>query len=273
MSNLAGQFVWYELATTDIEAAKEFYASVVGWETGNASAPGSDYSLFTAGNTPVAGLTKLPADLMRAGVRPQWRGYVGVGDVDVAVSRVKQLGGTVHLPPAHAGNASRIAVIADPEMATLALIERGERGHELPKQRLLGHVGWYELLASDVERAFAFYSALFNWQKAEANATPAGTYQRFSTGTGTAGGISTKPDTSPFSFWLYYFNVVGIDAAAKRVESGGGEIFYGPDTVPGGARVVHCTDPQGAMFALIDWHVRITVGCYSPRDASNRPAR
>ena len=53
-------------------------------------------------------------------------------------------------------------------------------------------------------------------------------------------------------------------SAAKRVEASGGEIFYGPIAVPGGARVVHCRDPQGALFALIDWHVRITIGCYSP---------
>ena len=28
-----GRFLWYELATTDVEAAKAFYATVVGWDT------------------------------------------------------------------------------------------------------------------------------------------------------------------------------------------------------------------------------------------------
>jgi uncharacterized protein len=37
MVNSHGRFVWYELMTTDIEIAKAFYASVVGWGTRDAS--------------------------------------------------------------------------------------------------------------------------------------------------------------------------------------------------------------------------------------------
>ena len=52
-----GRFVWYELATTDVEAAKAFYAEVAGWGTRDASAPGMPYTLFTAGEASVAGLS------------------------------------------------------------------------------------------------------------------------------------------------------------------------------------------------------------------------
>ena len=55
MGNFDGRFVWYELATTDIEAAKAFYVSVVGWGTLDASVPGSVYSLLAAGDTPSPG--------------------------------------------------------------------------------------------------------------------------------------------------------------------------------------------------------------------------
>ncbi len=68
----------------------------------------------------------------------------------------------------------------------------------------------------------------------------------------TIGGMFTKPPTLPHPFWLYYFNVDDIEAASKRVEAGGGQILYGPMVVPGGAWIVHCTDPQGAIFALLD---------------------
>ncbi len=272
MGDSGGRFVWYELATTDVEAAKAFYAGVVGWGTGNASMPGSDYSLFSAGDTPVAGLTKLPAEAGRAGAAPQWRGYVGVGDVDDAAARVEGLGGTVYVPPADVRNASRISVIADPEMASLALIEGSERGPR-PKPGTPGHVDWHELLASGVERAFAFYSGLLGWQKTEAGAGSMDTYLQFSAGTEPLGGIYDRPGRPPMSHWLYYFNVAGIEAAAKRVESGGGQILYGPVAVQSGAWVVHCTDPQGAIFALIDRRVRISFGCYSPRDPSNGPDR
>ena len=83
-----------------------------------------------------------------------------------------------------------------------------------------------------------------------------GTYQQFSAGGETIGGMFTKPPTLPLPFWLYYFNVADIEAAAKRVEAGGGEILYGPMEVPGGAWIVHCADPQGAIFALLDRRAR-----------------
>ena len=32
MSNAPGSFIWYELMTTDANAAAKFYGSVVGWK-------------------------------------------------------------------------------------------------------------------------------------------------------------------------------------------------------------------------------------------------
>jgi hypothetical protein len=66
----------------------------------------------------------------------------------------------------------------------------------------------------------------------------------------------------PLPFWLYYFNIDDIQAATKRVEAGGGQILYGPTVVPGGARIVHCADPQGAIFALLDRRGRKTIGYF-----------
>ena len=40
-----GSFVWYELTTTDAEAAKTFYADVVGWGSRDASMPDAAYSV------------------------------------------------------------------------------------------------------------------------------------------------------------------------------------------------------------------------------------
>jgi uncharacterized protein len=252
-----GRFVWYELMTTDVETAKAFYANVVGWGTRDASTPGFAYSLFTTEDSPVAGLMTLPEGARRTDVAPQWMGYVEVGDVDAAVDRIKQLGGAVHVPPTDLPNISRFSVVADPQMATLALV-KGQNSGRAPSAELEapGRVGWHELLAADWEQAFAFYGELLGWQKADSHTGAMGTYQGFSAGGKTIGGMLTKPATLPFPFWLYYFNTDDVQAAAKRVEAGGGQILYGPTAVPGGAWIVHCTDPQGAIFALLDRRVR-----------------
>ena len=60
-----------------------------------------------------------------------------------------------------------------------------------------GRVGWHELLAADWEKAFAFYGELFGWQKADADIGAVGTYQLFSAGGQTIGGMFTKPPTVP----------------------------------------------------------------------------
>jgi predicted enzyme related to lactoylglutathione lyase len=272
MVNSHGRFVWYELMTTDMEAAKAFYASVVGWSARDAAMPGVAYSVFTAGDAPVAGLLKLPDQARKMGVAPHWIGYVGVGDVDAAATRAGQLGGAVHIPPADVPNISRFSVIADPQKAVLALIKELKPRQEQPfGPRTLGHVGWHELLAADWEKAFAFYAELFGWQKAESHVGAMGRYQQFSAGGEPIGGMFTKPPELPFPFWLYYFNVSSIEAVAQRAQAGGGQIVYGPAEVPGGSWIVHCTDPQGAIFGLLDRRMRKAVG-YFLRDALPEPA-
>jgi predicted enzyme related to lactoylglutathione lyase len=126
-------------------------------------------------------------------------------------------------------------------------------------------VGWHELLVSDLERIFTFYSELLGWRKAGNRADATGMYQLFSDGTETVGSMGTMPGFSTLPLWLYYFNVDNIDEAAKRVQANGGKILFGPLGVPDRGRLVQCADAQGAIFGLIDRRVRITVGCYSAR--------
>ena len=251
MVDYHGHFVWYELMTTDVAAAKVFYAKVVGWGTQDASTPSQGYTLFTIGRASASGLMDLPQEARKMGATPRWIGYVGVNDVDATADRIKRLGGAVHVPPTDIPDISRFSVVADPQMATLVLVKWLKPGQQRPPEPgQPGRVGWHELLAADWEEAFAFYSELFDWQKADADIVPMGTYQLFSAGGQTIGGMCTKPATVPVPFWLFYFNIGDIDAAAERVRAGGGQILEGPYEMPGGSWIARCTDPQGAMFAL-----------------------
>jgi uncharacterized protein len=293
-----GRFVWYELMTTDMEAAKAFYTAVMGWgardagdagDAGNAgdardardaSAPDTAYTLFTVEAAPVSGLMELPQDARKMGGKPTWVGYVGVNDVDAAAERIKRLGGAVYVPPTDIRDICRFSVFADPQTAMLALLQWLRPGHEQPAEPAeldaSGRVGWHELLAADWEKAFAFYGELFGWQKADAHIGEMGTYQLFSAAGQIIGGMYSKPPMAPVPFWLYYFNVGDIDAAAQRVKAGGGQILHGPFEVPGGSCIVHCTDPQGAIFALEGARRNDAIGYFeriASRDASNARGR
>ena len=252
MADSHGRFIWHELTTTDMHAATSFYAAVIGWGTRDASMAGLPSIVFTAGQAPVSGMMELPRDARKRGERPMWIGYVCVDDVDATAERIKQLGGTVHVPPQDILFASRFSIVSDPQMATFALFKWHSPGEEQPIHPLAqGRVCWNELLAADRENAWAFYSELFGWEKVDADAHSAGTYLQFSVGGHTIGGMMTKPATVPASCWLYYFSVGDIDAAVKRVTAGGGQVLRRPTEVPGGNWIAECVDPSGAIFALV----------------------
>jgi predicted enzyme related to lactoylglutathione lyase len=272
-----GQFAWYELITTDIAAAKAFYTKVMGWGALDASMPGKAYILFTAGNVPVCGMLDLPEDVTQTGAKPCWVGYVRVDDVDATADHVQRLGGAVHIAPTDIPDISRFSVFADPQTATLALVKSLSPGHAQPaKMGTPSHIGWHELLTDDVDKAWAFYAALFGWQKADTDVSTTDTYQPFSAGGPAIGGMATRPPLVPVPFWLYYFRIGDIDAAAKRVTAAGGHILDGPHEWSAGTWTAQCMDPQGVMFALEGKRAHTAVGYFErntapgPSDARGR---
>ena len=277
MVNSHGLFVWYELMTTDVKAAKAFYAKVMGWRARDVSLPDAAFALCSAGDAPVSGLMSLPEGATAMGAAPHWVGYVGVNDIDAAADIVTRRDGTVYAPPTEIPNTSRFSVFSDPQTATLGMLESiGPERMPPADMNAPGRVGWHELLATDSEKALGFYGELFDWQKADADIGALGTYQRFSAGGQTIGGILTKPPSMPDPCWLYYFNVADIDAAAQRVTAAGGQILDDLLQSPGGGWIVQCADPQGAVFALAGGRSRKVVGYFertSPRDPSDTRSR
>jgi uncharacterized protein len=242
-------FAWYELLTTDLSAAQSFYGKVVGWDVRDVSGPKFAYRLFNVGGAPVAGLMELPLDGRRKGATPRWMGYVAVEDLDGIVDRLRRLGGTVYVPPMDS-NLGRLAVVADPQTASLGLIRELKYGHPTAEPGGLGRVGWHELFATDAKAAFEFYANLLGWRKAEPITTPIESYQLFAAGERTMGGMFNKIVSAPVPFWLYYFEVADLDLAMGRVRTEGGKITRGPIELWADIWIAHCIDPQGAVFAL-----------------------
>ena len=253
MAGKQSSFVWYELMSSDVTAAKTFYTKVVGWKTQDMPMPGMTYTLVSVGDTQVGGMMTLPKDAANAGMRPCWTSYIEVDDVDGAASKVRSLDGKIYAPPADIPNVGRFAVVADPQGASFNLFKPAQPGQRNVSSEP-GQVGWHELHTNDAPKAFDFYSKMFGWLKGDAiDMGPMGTYQLFTIGGAAVGAMFNSPAAradAAARFWLYYFNVADIDAAAKRVADGGGKITHGPQQVPGGGWIVQATDPQGAAFAL-----------------------
>jgi predicted enzyme related to lactoylglutathione lyase len=260
------KFFWYELITSDQDAALDFYTRVVGWRA--TEAPGSDmsgmrYMILNAGDRGMGGVMQINDDMKAHGARPAWIGYIHAADVDARVAAVKAAGGSVQMPPTDLPGVGRIAMVADPAGAPFYLMTprppegtppmppAEPTGAVLPTTP--GLVSWHELYSAQGDRAaFDFYSGLFGWETmAEMDMGPMGTYRIFGGEGVQMGGIMNKPENVPVSAWGFYVNVDGLDAAVERVTSNGGKIVMGPMEVPGGSWVIQGIDPQGAAFALV----------------------
>ena len=122
MQNLKqhGVFSWNELMTTNVDAAKRFYREALGWELHDMGIPDMPYTIAKQNGLDVAGIMAIPPDAK--GMPPAWGSYVTVDNVEARVEKVKSLGGKLCHGPMDIPNIGRIAVITDPQGATLTMI-------------------------------------------------------------------------------------------------------------------------------------------------------
>jgi len=258
MTDTQPKFFWYELMTSDQDAAIDFYRKVVGWNADQiVSTPdGQRYTILSAGERGIGGVLQISEAMRTGGARPGWLGYVQVADTDAAAASIAEAGGAVHMPPTDIPETGRFALVADPGGAFFYVMTPTPREGEPPPEAdptSPGLVGWRELYAGDGEKAaFAFYSGQFGWETMqEMDMGPMGTYRIFGRGDEQMGGMMDKPADMPAPTWGYYFNVDGIDAAIGRITGNGGQVLMDPHEVPGGSWIVQAVDPQGAKFALV----------------------
>jgi predicted enzyme related to lactoylglutathione lyase len=254
---MADNFIWYELMTSDQDAAIAFYTAVVGWTAADQAMAdlGFRYTILSAGDRGVGGLMVLTDDMKAGGARPAWVGVIGVADTDAEAKRIVADGGAVHTGPEDIPNVGRFAVVADPGGAIYEIMTPLPREQEpAPVARMTqGFVGWHELYAvNGEEAAFAYYSAHYGWTTTDImDMGPMGKYRLFAAGGDQAGGMMDKPGDMPVGAWGFYFVVDGIDAAVERINAAGGKVLMGPHQVPDSSWIVQGMDPQGAHFALV----------------------
>ncbi|MCB2061186.1 MAG: VOC family protein [Novosphingobium sp.] len=260
MGNPAGSFIWYELMTTDPDAAQDFYGKVVGWQIVGTPEPDAavDYRhIIRSDGSSNGGVLKLTDDMCAGGARPCWMGYLYVEDVDAAVDVIVADGGKMLLP-AFDLEVGRIAMMADPQGVPIYIMTPiPPAGVEDPTSDVydrfeVQHVSWNELYSPDIDGAKAFYSRHFNFEFNESMPMgEMGDYCFIDHGGQTIGAMMQKPPQLPMGLWNYYIRVADLDKAVEAVKAGGGQVLNGPMEVPGGDRIINGMDPQGAPFSLV----------------------
>lgn len=253
-ANKPGDFIWYELLTSDADAAQAFYGKVLGWTFADSGQAAMDYRIVSAGEHAIGGLMAITKDMADHGARPTWLGYVAVDDVDATAADIERRGGRTLMGGMDIPMVGRIAMVADPDGAPFYVMKPAGQGKSLAfadDRPRVGHCAWNELRTADQARAWSFYGDLFGWKhEGEMDMGPMGAYQFIRHGS-VVGAMMTNPPGAPPPGWGQYFRVADIDAAKSAVEGAGGQVIRGPDEIPGGDFSMNCVDPFGAMFGLV----------------------
>ncbi len=117
-----GVFSLFELITTDLVSAKQFYGDLFGWTfTETKTIYGNPYLIVHYEGTIIGGMM-LKEGNVSDDVKPCWDPYVAVDDIEASAKRVESSGGEVILPPTDIPNVGRFCVIKDPQGISLNLI-------------------------------------------------------------------------------------------------------------------------------------------------------
>jgi predicted enzyme related to lactoylglutathione lyase len=196
-----------------------------------------------------------------------WDTYVWVADADEAAAKVRSAGGSVHSEPADVGDRGRTALCADSEGAAFCLWQAKEhRGAAIVNEP--GSLNFNDLNTRDLDRARAFYGAVFGWEVLHvgggyaswalpgygdflerrnpgmrAGMAELGAPERFEDVVASVAEISD--DRPPH--WGVTFAVDDADAIAARATELGGRVIAAPFDAPW-VRMTVIADPQGATF-------------------------
>ena len=260
MANPTGNWIWYELITTNVDQARQFYGAVVGWTIDVEASGATDYLMITDANGAAGGVLPMTADMAAQGGQSQWIGYINVADVDDAAARVVADGGVVFMPSTSMPGVGRFAMLADPQGVPFYLMTPTPPPGApdatstvfAADPAIMHRVGWNELASPDLAASKAFYARHFGYAFNETMPMgPMGDYCFIDHGGERIGGMMQRQDPAQPARWLYYFRVPSITAAMAAIEAHGGSILMGPQVVPNGDHVVIATDPEGVGFGLV----------------------
>jgi predicted enzyme related to lactoylglutathione lyase len=246
-----GAFCWVELGTTDPAAAKTFYGSLFGWTPDDMPMPdGHAYTMFKLAGLEAAAMYKLTGDMMKQSVPPHWMLYVNVASVDETIARAKAAGGQVMAGPFDVSDAGRMAVLRDPQGASISVWQPNKH----IGIRVAGATGtlcWSELATTDRVKAREFYSQVFGWGPdiSQMNGVE---YTQWKVGETAVGGMlemTAEWEGAP-PHWMPYFLVADCSASADKAKQLGGSICVPPVDIPNIGRFSVLTDPQGAYFSI-----------------------
>jgi predicted enzyme related to lactoylglutathione lyase len=239
---------WVDIGVPDVEAAKAFYANLLGWEYTGGGEEFGGYLNATLRGRMVAGMgpQQDPDD------PPRWTTYFATDDAAAGAQRIRAAGGRVVVEPMEVGPMGTMVIALDPQGNPFGLWQAGmHTGYQIHNEP--GALAWNEAMTDDAPAARQFYTAVFGFRFDELPPEQGGEdgmdYTTFGTGGNPLGGLGASDPSMPKG-WLTCFSVASADDAVAMVEANGGKVVVAPMDTPFG-RFAIVEDPWGAAFEVM----------------------
>lgn len=122
MTEAHGKFVWNELNTRDIEGAKRFLSTTLGWTFESMPIPDGTYWIAKKREERIGGLYDMNGDAHCKDVPEHWLSYIAVDNVDERYKKALVAGAKEGRAPFDIPNVGRIAILQQPGGAMIGWI-------------------------------------------------------------------------------------------------------------------------------------------------------
>ena len=254
---LPGKFVWADLVTDDVPAARTFYGQLFGWTFRDLGG----YVIAANEARPLGGLFQRPRPEGQPEARPRWFGYLSVTSVERAERAVTKAGGRVLAAPKKLPSRGEQAVFADVEGAIFGVI-KSSSGDPKDFQPEPGDWVWIQLLSRDGRRAAEFYRDVGGYTVIE-NATANRLCDFVLTSKGYARAtVRTIPKDQEKvrPTWLPFVRVKSVGESVAKARQLGGNVLVEPKPEFLEGKVAVVADPTGAAIGLLEWSDELLKG-------------
>ncbi len=119
---------------------------------------------------------------------------------------------------------------------------------------LVGKLVWLDLETTDLPGAKLFYRGLFGWDYRDYHSFGVDYTVALANGTPVAGMVRRQivSDTERRSAWLPFFSVAKVSSAFATALTAHSQVRREPENLPLRGRQASLTDPEGAVFALVN---------------------
>ncbi len=253
---LPGKFVWFDLATSDVERSERFYAAVFGWQFRRAGRSSDRYTVIRHAGRDIGGMFRSPGEGTRTA---RWLPLISVSDARVASTGVEQNGGRVVVAPTHVARRGTHALLRDAEGALFGVLQT-DTGDPADTPVPIGDFFWVDLFARSPAQAAAFYRSIAGYEVSSERLGVGVERVVLSAGGFARAGVAPLPATLNDSGWLPYVLVRDVAATLERVRRAGGRLLAAPRAEWLEGRIAVFADPGGGVLGIVDWRAEPGAG-------------